>query len=159
MHSSPTLRARCSVISLTLTLLLKRARFNSILWSRYNGYCVGGTRASCWRAWTNTRRRLTSVGKFSKVENLPISASEWGAEQGAKFRGVPLGNWGDHIMKEAMVLIVSAMWPEPGARTTAPPLPSQSCLEHCQASQISGICCVYTSLWRCYKNSTPQQCY
>ena len=55
------------------------------------------------------------------MENLPISASEWGAEQGAKFRGVPLGDTtGGVAMKKAMVLIVSAMRPEHGTSTAAP---------------------------------------
>ena len=157
MYSSPTLRARCLAISLILTLLLKKAQFNSTLWSRYNGYCVGGTRASCWRALTNTRRRLTSAEKFSRVENLLISASEWGAEQGVRLRGFPWGTPKRAAVKGAMVLVVSMMCPKHGASRAVLLPPSQGCLEHCQDSQISGTSCVYTSVRRCYENATPQR--
>ena len=81
------------------------------------------------------------------MESLLISASEWGGGAGSEIEGVPLGDTKRAIMKGAVVLVVSAMYPKHGVSTVVPPpRPSQGYLEHCQDSQISGIYCVYTSV-------------
>ena len=80
------------------------------------------------------------------MESLLISASEWGGGAGSEIEGVPLGDTERAIMKGAVVLVVSAMYPKHGVSTAIPPPSSQGYLEHCQDSQISGICCVYTSV-------------